>query len=388
MKGHRFSAMTLAILILMIFGAEPVRPQNVGITDYKTPISRAQSFFIDFNSSYSMKGERINSRRGNLELTYRRFYDSIPFGYSIDAIGSLSLEGEEKEGTKVDYLSDAGFRIKKYIEGDAFSSLNLHQSYLKSYDRPAVDLTASLGYGRFMNATALAKAVRIEDLLMEEGVISGRMPRENILDLAKVIDREREYREKFGPIYRERWYEDMEGIIRDSGKLTQEHISAIGVLRMQEVLTRERITDRLYGWDLSVGVKQELMMPRKETKRPAPALDLTVRYARPLGWRIMWSEEMVVNSPFGPHFLDEYKVALTSLFAYEIANRISLNINHLLNLNRFYPEGKLALNNLLNVIFIFYIENKLNLVLSEKISKPENEKIKTAFAMTLNYRIF
>ena len=223
---------------------------------------------------------------------------------------------------------------------------------------------------------------------MEEGVISGRMPRENILDLAKVIDREREYREKFGPIYRERWYEDMEGIIRDSGKLTQEHISAIGVLRMQEVLTRERITDRLYGWDLSVGVKQELMMPRKETKRPAPALDLTVRYARPLGWRIMWSEEMVVNSPFGPHFLDEYKVALTSLFAYEIANRISLNINHLLNLNRFYPEGKLALNNLLNVIFIFYIENKLNLVLSEKISKPENEKIKTAFAMTLNYRIF
>ncbi len=379
---------TSAILTLVVLGIGPAWSQNVSIIDYKAPTSRAQSFFLDFNSSYSMRGERINSGRGNLELTYRRFYDSIPFGYSIDAIGSFSLEGEEEEGIKIDYLSDAGFRIKKYIEGDMFGSLNLHQSYIKSYDRPAVDLTVSLGYGRFMNATALAKAVRIEDLLIEENVISGRMPRENILDLAKVIDKEREYRERFGPIYREKWYEDMEKIIRDSGKLTQEHISAIGVLRMQEVLTRERITDRLYGWDLSAGVKQELMMPRGEAKRPTPALDLAVRYARPLGWRIMWSEEMVLNSPFGARFLEEYKVALTSLFAYEIANRISLNINHLLNLSRSSPGGELTLNNFLNVIFIFYIENKLNLVLSEKISKSEDEKIRTGFAMTLNYRIF
>lgn len=387
MKVLRFSTITFATLITVILWIGPAWPQNVSITDYKTPTSRAHSFFVDFNSSYSMRGERINSGRGNLELTYRRFYDSMPFGYSIDAIGSFSLEGEEEEGVTIDYLSDAGFRIKKYIEGDIFGSLNLHQSYLKSYDRPAVDITMSLGYGRFMNATALVKAVRIEDFLIEEGVISGRMPRENILDLAKVIDREREYRERFGPIYRERWYEDMEKIIRDSGKLTQEHISAIGVLRMQEVLTRERITDRLYGWDLSAGVKQELMMPQGKAERPTPALDLAVRYARPLGWRIMWSEEMVLNSPFGARFLDEYKVAITSLFAYEIANRISLNINHLLNLSRSSGE-KLSLNNLFNVVFIFYIENKLNLVLSEKISKSEGEKIRTGFAMTLNYRIF
>ncbi|HID55203.1 TPA: hypothetical protein EYP37_01645, partial [Candidatus Poribacteria bacterium] len=371
MKGHRFSMITSAILTLMILGIGPVWPQNVSITDYKAPTSRAQSFFADFNSSYSMRGGRINSGRGNLELTYRRFYDSIPFGYSIDAIGSLSLEGEEEKGIKIDYLSIAGLRVKKYIEGDMFGSLNLHQSYLKSYDVPAVDITMSLGYGRFVNATALVKAVRIEDLLMEEGIISGRMPRENILELARIIDREREYRERFGPIYRERWYEDMERIIRDSGTLIQEHISAIGVLRMQEVLTRERITDRLYGWDLSAGIKQGLMMPLRGAKRPTPALDLAIRYARPLGWRIIWSEEIVLNSPFGARFLEEYKVALSSLFAYEIANRISLNVNHLLNLSRSSPGGKLTLNNLLSVVFIFYIENKLNLVLSEKISKSE-----------------
>jgi hypothetical protein len=387
MKGRR-SILIASVFSILMATVKAAEPQTVSVTDYKAPVSRAQSFFVDFNSSYSMKGKSITSERGNLGLTYKRFYDSLPFGYSMDVIGSFSLEGKEDKEMEIDYLYDARFKLKKYISGDLFSSLKLHQSYLEAYDRPAVDITLSLGYGRFIDATPLAKAVRIEDFLIKEKVLSDRMPKESVLALAEIIGRRREYQERFGPIYRERWYEDMERVIQESGRLIGRHISAIGVLRMQEVLTRERITDRVYGWDLSAGVKQGLVTPRRGMKPPSPALDLSAHYARPLGWRIVWSEEVVFNSPFGRDFLDEYRVSITSLFAYELANKIGLNINHLLDLSRLSPDRRLAVNNLLNIVFIFYIENKLNLVLTERISKSEGEKAKTSFVMALNYRVF
>ena len=61
-------------------------------------------------------------------------------------------------------------------------------------DRPGLDATIVAGWGRFINATALRKAVRIEDFLLEEGVISERLPKESMIDSGHIIEKEAEYR--------------------------------------------------------------------------------------------------------------------------------------------------------------------------------------------------
>ena len=61
-------------------------------------------------------------------------------------------------------------------------------------DRPGLDATIVVGWGRFINATALRKAVRIEDFLLEEGVISERLPKESMIDSGHIIEKEAEYR--------------------------------------------------------------------------------------------------------------------------------------------------------------------------------------------------
>ena len=56
-------------------------------------------------------------------------------------------------------------------------------------DRPGLDATIVVGWGRFINATALRKAVRTE-----EGVISERLPKESMIDSGHIIEKETEYR--------------------------------------------------------------------------------------------------------------------------------------------------------------------------------------------------
>ena len=365
--------------------------QNVAITDYKVPVSSASSLFIDFNSSYDVRGSEMTAGKGNIGLTHRRFYDSLSRGYSIDAVGSFALEKEtERDEFKSDYFTDANIRYKEYIVNgrDLFGSLKLHEAYLKAYDYPATDITISIGYGRFTNATALVKAVRIEDVLIKEDILAARMPKKNMIELAKVIDRRAEYRGRYGLAYEGNWYEAMEKEIRRSGRLKGEQISTRGVIRIQEVLTREQITDKFYGWDVSVGTTQELTAPKEDQKRAQPALGVTARYARPIGWKIQWNEVLVANSPFGKEFGQTYKLNINSDISYKLANRIDLNVQHLLKLDRFAENERVTSSHFLGVVFVFYIENYINLIISEQVGKSGDDEVKTSFIATLNYRVF
>ena len=58
-------------------------------------------------------------------------------------------------------------------------------------NRPQLDVILGLGYGRFINATALRKAVRIEDFLFEEGVISDFLPKDTMIALGQIIEKGR-----------------------------------------------------------------------------------------------------------------------------------------------------------------------------------------------------
>ena len=224
--------------------------QNVSVRDYSVPVSRADNLRIDALSfNYQSEGDSIVSETGDLVVVYKKFYESLPFAYSVDLRGSSSFR---RDPVKDELVGDAEAnlvsRVKKYRrdEGNFFVFGDTDLDLNEDFDRPAMKFTIGFGWGRFINATALRKAVRIEDFLLEEGIISDRMQKQTMIDLGHIIEKESEYRELYGSRYQNYWYEDMQNEVQKSGMVLGS-IGAIGVLRMQEVLERERINERFYG---------------------------------------------------------------------------------------------------------------------------------------------
>jgi len=364
--------------------------QNVSVTDYTVPTSSAYSLFIDPNYNLTVVGRKATANRGSIGMVYKTFYESLPIGYSIDIIGSGSFEkATDSDRYRNSYSVNAAARFKKFVwnERDFFGSVKLEGQFNKAYYYPATNVTIGVGYGRFIDATPLRKAVRMEDFLIKENVISGHLPKETMLNLGHIIERRSEYKDKYRDTYQKNWFDDMEDAMRKSGMLKGDSVGAIGILRMQEVLTRERIFDRFYGWDATIGTKIDIILPQKGQERSNPSIDISVRYSQPISWAIQWNERLSVNSPFGGDFGDVYNMSVDSDVAYELSNRINFVARHSITIDKAKGAGNL-ISNSLGLSFIYFLENHVNLVATEQLEKFGDEALTTNFVVSLNYRIF
>ncbi len=385
-------------ITLVLFGGSTlvtsnVSAQEVSVTDYQVPVSAADRLLIDFSMNHATTGADATTSKGNIGGIYKRFYDSLPFGYSIDLIGSGLLDRNiETDAYDTNYQINGDVGVKKYLMEsnpflrDSFGSVRATSDMSKAYDRPTSALTVGMGYGRFIDATALAKAVRIEAFLMKEGELSDHLPKDIILELSQIIQREDEYKDKFGEIYKKEWYKDMEAVMTESGLLQADGLSAIGVLRIEEILEREEIADRFYGWDVALGSKFDITTPYTDQDRSIAHLDVTASYARPIAWRWQISERLSINTPFDS-IGQAFSLSLSSDISYELSNRIDLRLRHLFRLDR--PEvGNTENSHSLGASFIYYIENSVNLVATQQIEIVPDEDINTNFTVVLNYRVF
>ena len=380
-KLYLFPLLVMVILTAVI-GA---KAQNLLITDYYTPVSTAGSFLIGANYNFSTEGSRVITNRGDIGLSYSKFYESQPYARYLDLTWSAS---KTKKGNY--FNVDLTWRGKRYIPrgGLFFGSSAFHILYLKGYERPSLDITLGIGIGRFINVTPLAKAVRIEDFLLSSGQLYDDLPAETMIDLGHIIERQREYQALYGESYKRMWYADMEKAIQRSGMLKSKRINAAGILRMDDVLFRERFSDRFYGGDITLGIKAELITSRSSLARSAPAADITARYSYPLSWRTQINERLTVNTPLSGGFLRSYSFSLSSNFSYELTNRVDFTIRHLLSREKRHKEDFTLMHNNLDVSFVFYVENRVNFTVNLRFAKSSNMSMIHTFMTTLNYRIF
>jgi hypothetical protein len=368
--------------------------QNVSVTDYTVPSSSSHSLFIDPNYNMTIVADNVTVNKGSIGMVYNSFYESLPLGYSIDVTGSGSFEKfEENPGIykyRNRYSTNAVVRFKKYVfnERDLFGSVKFGGQFNnKVYDYPATNITIGVGYGRFINATPLRKAVRMEDFLIKENVISDHLPKETMLQLGNIIERQSEYEDKYGDTYQKNWFDDMEDAMRKSSLLKEDFIGAIGILRMQEVLTKEKIFDRFYGWEVTIGTKIDLTLPQQGQKRPKPSLDISAQYSRPINWATQWNERLSINSPSN-NFFTLYNMNIASDLAYELSNRINFVARHFITIDKLSKDSGSVINNSLGLSFIYFLENQVNLVITEQLEKSTGTNLSTNFVVSLNYRIF
>ena len=329
---------------------------------------------------------------------YAAIYDLNQDGRtdSLDVQTFLRNSGR-KADDEVTYNTLFSGRAKKYLRNGSkffgFGDFNVRHS--DTFDRPDTDVTPGLGFGRFISATPLAKAVQIEEFLIREGAITGRLPREHLVALGHVIQREGEFRERYGSTYRKWWFEAMETVIVASGTAPR-GIEAGGILRINEVLFEQRVNERFYGWEATVGTNFQLTAPLKGQALRNPGAALGLRYAWPFGWKHQISGRLDLSSPFTSRFGKEYKLTVAEDYIYEVSNRIDFILRDILTLDirdrsAFTGVGafnKHILRNTLSSTFVFFIENKTNFSVTAQLDKTEGRPFLQAISGTLNYRIF
>ena len=377
----------LGLLAALALLASPAVGQNVSVTDYSTPVSRADNLRVDVLSlNYVTEGDEAIVQSGNLGVIYKKFYDSLPFAYSLDLVGTASFDKHPfQDELDRDLALNLVTRVKKYTrtEGNLFVFGDTDFDFNETFDT-SMGMTLGIGLGRFINATALRKAVRIEEFFLREGIISDHLPRETMINLGHIIEREREFKDLYGDRYRNYWFEDMTNEITKSGLVLGE--IGFGVLRMQEVLFQERINNRFYGWEGTAGIQFEVLT-QKDRNRHGPSMSVGLRYSRPLSWSTQVNTRFNVNTPFSVDFGRIYNLSQTTDFIYELTNKISFTAIHQFRVNK--EQGTdTKLSTTISVAFTYYIENKVNLNVSEQLTTVEGEPFRQSLNIGLAFKFF
>ena len=381
---------TVLALLTVAFVAPSQLRASVSPEDYDVPVSTAQQLRLGGTYSYAGSGSDTGTSDGSASLLYHRYYNSLPYAWDLNFNG-VGLTRRTADGTQEgSYNFVAGSGIRKYFkpEGDLFYSGELRVTDNSDFDRPTIDVTPGVGYGRFIRVTPLAQAVRIEQFLLSEGLIEGPLPKKTLVALAQVIERRDEFETEFGDRYKVKWFEAMEQVIAESGLFVHGGFGAVGSLRVDEVLFQEHVNERFIGWDVRSGIRLEALTKDSDTPRQDPGLSLRVRYSRPVGWKSQFDFGAQYSSPFTGDFGTKVFTLSSSLnYLYEVTNRIDFTLSNILTASRSEPDVEATVVNQVRSGFIFFIENQVNLNVTGSIAKERGKDPTQGLNMAIEYRL-
>ncbi|UCF78586.1 MAG: hypothetical protein JSW03_11005 [Candidatus Eiseniibacteriota bacterium] len=360
-------AVFLASLVVCLF---PSLVLGISLTDYQFPESSYQELYLDaaLNQGNSSGDSVQMSYSGLARIDGRVVYRSLPFEYAITGYGAVNFERGAVEGEDAESAHDLYMNIigKKYLQGMAddklfgFGEVSGHYRKLMAMDEaddPRVEILGGVGYGRVIDATVLARAIRINEDLMKYNIIQTNIPDDALIEMAQVIERESEFRSKYGPVeYKKYYYDEVVKVLKDAGVLMQDELPPMGVIRIEEILdpAKEPMSAREHGWVVRAGVG--VVASDYDGEAGDPYLQATGEYTRPLGIRFQFSDKLQYATVFEDD--PTHNVTNTLAYTYELSNRIDWY--NTWNLSYMHPTAEGLddlIGNNLSSTFRYYIAN-------------------------------
>ena len=258
--------------------------------------------------------------------------------------------------------------------------------YADNFRNVASNVTAGVGYGRHIDATSLAKIVRMENALQKEDIITGDIPKEFMLKIAQIIEREAEYKDRYGEAYEVEWVNDMEKEIIASKMVEQEGVGAVGIFRMRQVLfgINQIVNPRFYGWDGQVGAAYTISTP--DTTDPGDvSLFLGGRFSYPISWRAQINTKAEFRTPFDDLF-GTYNAEANADFIYELSNRINFTTGYQFGVRG--SDAETLYEHRLDAGFLFYLENAVAFGLNASLEKVGDQPRQMGTSASLQYNLF
>lgn len=255
----RSAVMTMVGVALVAWGAAGA----VALCDYRPPETNLTSLWLSGTYRYfedpSTPGVDVNA--GRASLTLNRVSDSPGFGYSLTGLGELGFAGLSISGISA---QGAGTARYYFVSGEPyFGFAGLAGNYAAGQPQPGLTLSVGAGYGRFADVTPLAKALRIEKLLLARKVLTQGLPDDVLLAVGKEIGRWPEY--AAGKTPADAAKDLAAAVVVLVQRATRVTVDPRTVLAIEDVILATG-AERYCGWAVQGGLGYELLDPAGGTR--------------------------------------------------------------------------------------------------------------------------
>ncbi len=346
--------------------------------DYKVIEGTYQDAYLNGSLTVENGNQDKTSFSSHLDATGRTIYNSAPFSWQVNGIvsGDWSRGPNANDKTQRQYDASATSRFDKYLYNDDtwfyYGSGDLgyrKQVTSDSADDPFIKIGAGMGYGRMYDATSLAKALRVVEDLVEYKIISNTPSDASMIELARIIDLEDEYRSKYGAReYKKYWYEDMEKILKKAGVLQKESLGAFGIVRINEIFSYEKIGGRFHGWKVRGGLGR--VLSNYDGKSEDTMADAEFEYGKPYGYDAQFTEHALFSKVLNSDSVMNFQFDNTMTYTYELSDKIDWDNSWKLHYDA-YEVGDDVTTNLLSTGFNYYLPNELVFNVTLALSKTD-----------------
>ena len=387
--------------IFILFFLTVVQLNAIEMTDYRTIYGQYDEAYLNGSFKATTGNQEQSSYDILLDANTRTIYTTAPYSVDFIAKGDTGVsQGEDINASKKSaYHLSSSIRYDRYLDYD---NLFLYGGgdigYRKQQEMTTADdafskVSMGIGYGRVYNATPLAVALRVVEELKKYKVIHTDLSDIHLLKLAKIIGTKDNYDSKYGSEnFKKYWFLDMEKLFKEAKVSYQEHLGAIGILKMDEVIEIEKIAGRFHGWKLRVGAGQ--IVSNYNGESGSSTGDMEFSYGLPMGYEAQYIENALLSKNLYNHQPIDFTFNNLMNYTYEITDLIDWETSWNLNFEK-YHKGEDVLRNRVSVGFRYYLANSLTLDTTISMSKTkgtngssmETDEWDGDFFMGVRYRL-
>jgi len=275
----------------------------ISLCEFYSPVTYLSDMRLSFGYRYfndaATAGVDVNS--GRVALDYDQLFDSPDFGFTMFGSAEIAID----DFVPIGWLGHGAGTFRYYLmeEMPLFAFGGLEASLATGQPQPGVDVVVGVGYGRFTDVTPLAKAMTIEEELLDLKAFVDPLGDEALMNIASVIGREIEYDELKNLVA------DIEALIEAE---SHAELDARALLTIEEVILA--IGDsRKCGWAIQGGVGYELVDPFGGARTIVVSISGDAAYAN--GPR----DQLLFHASFTGPFDIFNENTLTALATYEYA---------------------------------------------------------------------
>ncbi len=384
----------IAFALTGIFTSAQAEPL---VTDYKEATSAYEDAYLSGSFNLDSGNQDQTSYDLDLAVDYEKVFSSADRNTKLDFLGTGSVSkgansGDERQDT---YQALGSATVDNYFRPGSNGVFWYGKGELglkKGQEDPFTKATAGIGYGRVVNVTPMAKAIRVVQSLREQGSVTSDPSNATYQSIAEIISKENEYRSKHGAAdYEQYWIEDIEKALVASGTVSGgSKLSARGVLESYDVLTNERISTRKHGWLVRAGVGAVLSDYDGEDGKPA--LEAGAEYHLPLSNQTQFSNEAILTATLKDGD-DGYNVNNAMSLTHELTDRVDWENKWLLDHSSSDKTNDITTNTVSSA-FLYSLTNELDFSIEARLTDTEddianngNDELDKSLRMGIKYRL-
>lgn len=347
------------------------------VTDYDEATSSYQDAYV--SGQFNLNGGNQEQTSYDLDVTldYEQVFSSPDLNQKIDFLGFGSrYRGSNKDDEdQSDYQALGSFTADKYFEAGSNGTFYYGKGEVgvqKGQVDPFSKATIGWGYGRVVNVTPMARAIRVIEALRSRGSLTGDPSDAVYQAVAVVIAKEDEYRSKHGAAdYEQFWVEDIENALKESNMVKGGgDLGAGAILKSYDVLVNERISTRKKGWLVRAGLG--VVLTDYDGENGKPALEVGAEYHYPIGNSTQFSNEAIMTATVDSgdnSYIFNNAMSLTN----ELTDRVDWENQWVFNhAETDVDAAEDITTHTLSSIFRYYLTNQLDLNLTAKLQNLED----------------